>query len=1026
MRLPEICIRRPVLAIVMNLLLVIIGAKTYEYLTLREYPKVDQPTISVTTQYTGASPNIVEARITKILESTLAGIEGLHFMKSSSESENSKINLYFYSNRPIDAAASDVRDRLGRIKGKLPDGVRDPLIKKTDADSTAIISLALYGKDYTTAELYDYAHHYLESELESVKGVASIELYGSSGYAMHIWLDPVRMAAHHVTTHDVNMALRQQNVHIPAGRLVGDSREFMLTTAATLRNVDAFNDVVVKRTPEHLVRLKDIAKAEFTTGEERTLTRYNGQSTIDLEIIKKSTANPLEISQELKKMLPEIKKKLPAGMELKIIYNRSIYIDESLKEVKKTFFEATVCVIAVILLFLWSWRATLIPLVTIPVSIIATMSLISVFGFSLNTLTLLAIVLAIGLVVDDAIVVMENVHRYLEEGLKPIDAAIKGSKEIAFAVIAMTLTLAAVYAPIALSKGIVGMFFTEFALTLAGAVMVSGFVALTLSPMMCAYFLKLHKKVPLNPSPKYNIFKRIAHFDVDKLYAPIEKGYYTALKWVMRFRFLILIGALVYFLIGLWIGLKVLPSELAPKEDQGTIIIGALVPNGATTPFMDIYMRQAEILVKNLPEVKHQLALVGPPLPKIVNTLRHWKKRKRSSMDLVKLLKPELDKIPGFIIYASPGATMISGGGDADQVQFVLKTTRSQEELDTASSLLEYALRSARIFPRLNTDRGDNIQEYTIDINRDKAGLLGIDVNTIGETFDTFVSGRRISDFRRESELFDVLVSVKEENRRSVEDLSGMYVRGTAGQYKDHMIPLTNLVTIKKELVPVRINHFNQLLSVTLSGALPDNISLGTAVEKIQEIANKILPEGIQTEFTGETKQYLETRYDVFWIFGLAIVFIYLIMAAQFESFKAPLIIMFTVPLSLAGAIITLKLVGGTINIYSQIGLITLIGLITKHGILIVDFANKIQENEDKSIQEAVMQAAKMRLRPILMTTAAMVLGAIPLVLASGAGAISRQQIGWVIFGGMLLGTFFTLFVIPLIYTLLAKKESAV
>jgi multidrug efflux pump len=395
-------------------------------------------------------------------------------------------------------------------------------------------------------------------------------------------------------------------------------------------------------------------------------------------------------------------------------------------------------------------------------------------------------------------------------------------------------------------------------------------------------------------------------------------------------------------------------------------------------------------------------------------------------MDLVKLLKPELDKIPGFIIYASPGATMISGGGDADQVQFVLKTTRSQEELDTASSLLEYALRSARIFPRLNTDRGDNIQEYTIDINRDKAGLLGIDVNTIGETFDTFVSGRRISDFRRESELFDVLVSVKEENRRSVEDLSGMYVRGTAGQYKDHMIPLTNLVTIKKELVPVRINHFNQLLSVTLSGALPDNISLGTAVEKIQEIANKILPEGIQTEFTGETKQYLETRYDVFWIFGLAIVFIYLIMAAQFESFKAPLIIMFTVPLSLAGAIITLKLVGGTINIYSQIGLITLIGLITKHGILIVDFANKIQENEDKSIQEAVMQAAKMRLRPILMTTAAMVLGAIPLVLASGAGAISRQQIGWVIFGGMLLGTFFTLFVIPLIYTLLAKKESAV
>ena len=1026
MKLPEICIRRPVLAIVMNLILMIIGAKTFEFLDLREYPKVDQPTISVTTQYTGASPNIVEARITKILESAFAGIEGLHYMKSSSESENSKINLFFHSNRPIDAAASDVRDRLSRVRSKLPEGLREPQIKKTDADAQAIISVVLYGKDYTTAELYDFAHHYLESELEAVPGVAGVEVAGSPGYAMHVWLDPVKMAGHHVTTHDVSLTLRQQNVHTPAGRLIGDSREFQITTPATLKTVDAFNDVVVKRTPEHLVRLKDVARAEFTTGEERNLVRYNEQPTIDMELVKKSTANPLEISRELNKMLPEIRKKLPPGMELKNIYDKSIYISESLKEVKRTFFEATICVIAVILLFLWSWRATLIPLVTIPVSVITTMSLLYVFGFSLNTLTLLAIVLAIGLVVDDAIVVMENVHRYLEEGLSPMNAAIKGSSEIAFAVIAMTLTLAAVYAPIALSKGIVGMFFTEFAITLAGSVVVSGFVALTLSPMMCAYFLKPHSKSPAAPISKSNIFKRIARFDVEKIYGPIERGYYKTLRWVMKFKFVILVLALAYFGAGLWIAIKVLPSELAPKEDQGTISIGSFAPNGATTPFMDIYMRQAETLTRQLPEIKNQLTLVGPPSSRIINTLTHWDKRKRTSMDLVKLLKPELDKIPGFIIYASPGATMISGGGDADQVQFVLKTNKSQEELDTASALLEYALRKAQIFPRLNTDRGDNIQEYTIDINRDKAGLLGIDINTIGETFEAFVSGRKISDYRRGSELFDVIISVKEENRRSIEDLSGMYVRGTAGQYKDHMIPLSNLVTIKKDMSPVRINHFNQLLSVTLSGALPDNISLGTAVTKIQEIAEKILPQGIQTEFTGETQQYLDNKYDVFWIFGLAIVFIYLIMAAQFESFKDPLIIMFTVPLSLAGAVITLKLVGGTINIYSQIGLITLIGLITKHGILIVDFANKIQENEGKSIQEAVMQATKMRLRPILMTTAAMVLGAIPLVLASGAGAVSRQQIGWVIFGGMLLGTFFTLYVIPLIYTLLAKKKSAV
>ncbi len=1037
----------------MMLVLVIVGAVSYTHLSLRHYPHVEKPVISVTTVYEGASPQIIESRVTKILESGLAGIEGVHFMTSVSEGESSRINLHFQSDRDIDAAASDVRDRISRVKIRLPEGAKDSTIKKSDADAQPIIYLALYDKnqEHNTAELYDYVHHYLENELEALGGVAAVDVFGSGGHVLHVWLDPVRMAAYKVTTQDVSTALKSQNVHIPAGRLVGNDREFMVTTSATLKTPEAFNNVIIHREKDQLIKLKDIGYAEFSPAEERNAAYYNEHPAIAIGLIKKSISNPLEIGEELKKLLPEIRKNLPQGMEIEIAYDKTIFIKKSLEEVQDTFFEATIFVFFVILLFLWSFRATLIPLVTIPVSIITTCTLLYVFGFTLNTLTLLAIVLAIGLVVDDAIVMMENIHRYIEKGMAPMEAALKGSQEISFAIIAMTLTLAAVYAPIALSQGMVGKLFTEFALTLAGAVIVSGFVALTLSPMMCSRLLKAH-----GASKGFTFGGRFSHelnavkaslssslkvLDFNIYYNRFEIWFQTILNKAMAKRTIVLSLGVALFIGGIWIGLKGLPSELTPAEDQGVIFTNAMIPQGATIPYIKKYMEDVGDIMKDVPEVQSRLSIISAPNPMSWNILKPWEERKRSSRAIIDTIRSKLREIPGIHAYASPGGSLIgSGGKSEDSVQFVLQTTREQSELDGASEILQSALQKSKIFPYLNTDRGDDTQEYIVEINRDKAGLLGVDVSTVGQTFDTFISGRRLTDFKKDSEQFDVIASVREREKRSPDDLSNMFVRG--GQNNETMIPLANVVTIKKEVIPIQINHYNQLRSVTLSGDLAYGVSLGRAVETFEVLSKKILPEGIRTEFAGETKQYIEARYTIYLIFGLALIFIYLVMAAQFESFLDPFIIMFSVPLSLAGALITLKIVdlfGGlfswlnitttfnfytSINIYSQIGLITLIGLITKHGILIVEFANQIRD-EDNTVSrvQAAIHATMLRLRPILMTTAAMVLGAIPLTLSSGAGAVGRSQLGWVIFGGMTIGTLFTLFIVPIIYTLISKKE---
>jgi multidrug efflux pump len=989
----------------MTLILMIVGMVSYTYLTVRHYPQVDRPVISVMTSYEGASPQIVETLITKPLEAALAGIEGLDYMTSSSESENSSINLYFRPNRSLDDAASDVRDKVSRVNSRLPEGAKTPMIKKAEAESDPVVYLALYSKEgnINNAQLYDLADKQIKNELEAIGGVAGVDIFGGNNFVMHVWIDPVKMSSFNVTAAEVSHALKQQNVHIPAGRLVGDDREFHVTTPATLKTVEAFNDVVVGLHKGYLVRLKDIGYAEFSSAEERSLSRFNDKPAVAIGVIKKSVANPVEISRELHERLPDIRKLLPKGLEIEIAFDKSIFIEESIKQVYHTLIEATVCVLVIILLFLWSFRAAVIPLVTIPVSLISTFTLLYICGFSINILTLLAIVLAIGLVVDDAIVMMENIHRYIELGMKPFQAAIKGSKEISFAIIAMTLTLAAVYAPIALSSGQIGKLFTEFALTLAGSVIISGFIALTLSPMMCSRMLKPHKGEP-------NTF--------DRYYEKFAHGYGTSLGWALRHRMVVIVIGGFFALSGLFVAMYGLDSEVAPREDQGVIYSFADSSQGATLPYIQYYMDQAEQIFREVPEVEKRLAIIQAPMSRAWNVLTPWDQRKRSSIDITESIRQKLRDITGLNARATPGRSLVGGGGNTDTVKFVMQTTKSYNELYTAAALLERALMKTGVMGSLFADLGADTQEFVIDIDRDKAGALGVDVKAIGETLDTFISGRRVTDYKREHEQFDVQVSVTPDQRRAPDDLSSIYVKGQ----KDVMIPLSSLVTIKKDPIPVEIQHFNQLRSVTISGDLAPGRSLSEAVKILKDLSDKVLPENVRTDFSGDTKELIETEYTMYLIFGLALAFIYLVMAAQFESFTDPFIIMLTVPLSLAGAVLALKISHGTFNVYSQIGLVTLIGLITKHGILIVDFANAIQKKNTDMI-EAVKQATFLRLRPILMTTFAMVLGAVPLVWATGAGAEGRRQIGWVILGGMVLGTIFTLFVIPVMYSLLARKK---
>jgi multidrug efflux pump len=1008
MMLPEVCIRRPVFATVLSVSVLLLGLISYQRLSVREYPKIDEPVVSVDTTYKGASPDVIESQVTKILEDSISGIEGVDVITSQSRSERSLINVRFRLSRDPDSAAAEVRDKVARVRAKLPDEVDEPVIAKVEADSTPVMWLAMSSEKHSQLEISDYVNRYIKPRLLVLPGAADVRIFGERKVSMRIWLDPAKLAAYKLTTQDVEDALRKQNVEIPAGRIESSNREFSVLSQTDLQRPDEFGAIVVREVAGYPVRIRDVGRAEIGPVDERAIQRYNAKPAVGMGLIRQSTANPLELSLALRKEAKDIERNLPEGMRFSISYDTSVFIQESIKAVFRTILEATLLVAVVIFFFLRNVRATLIPLVTIPVALVGTCALILAFGFTVNTLTLLAMVLAIGLVVDDAIVVLENIYRHIEEGKPPLEAAIVGAREIGFAVIAMTLTLAAVYAPLAFATGRTGRLFSEFALALAGAVLISGFVALTLSPMMCSQLLRHEAK----HTAFYNWTEH--HFEL------LTDAYRRALALVLRHRLAVIgaYGATIVVLVLVSLSMR---SELTPLEDRGVIFGIISGPEGSTISHTARYVRQIEQFYMGVPERDSMFGNAGfPTVADGIGILRlkPWKDRERSQMDIAAEMLPKFRGLAGVNAFPT-NPPSLGQSPRSKPLEFVILSQVPFAELQRFSDMMIAEMSRNPGLTNIDSDLKLNAPELKVTVNRDKVSNVGASVEAVGRTLETMLGGREVTRFKRDGEQYTVIVQVEPKDRTSPSDISGLYVRGKG----EEMIQLSNLLSVREGVAPKSLNHFQRLRSVTVSANLTGGYTLGEAIAFMQATAKNVLPPTAQTDLApGQSREFRDSAADIYFVFALALAFIYLVLAAQFESFVDPFIIMLTVPLSMTGALIALKVTGGTLNIYTQIGLITLVGLITKHGILIVEFANQMQER-GLGVKEAVSEAALRRLRPILMTTGAMVLGAVPLALAAGAGAESRQQIGWVIVGGMVLGTFLTLFIVPTAYSLLASKH---
>ncbi|MFM2074705.1 MAG: Efflux pump rane transporter BepE [Pseudomonadota bacterium] len=1008
MQLPELSIRRPVFATVLSLLIVLVGLVAFQGLSVREYPQIDEPTVSVSTTFGGASSEVVESQVTKVLEDSLSGIEGVDIITSSSRPERSQITVRFALSRDPDAAAADVRDKVSRVRQRLPQGIDEPVIAKVEADAFPVVWLALSSDTHDALQLSDFANRLVKPVLQTAPGAADVRVFGERRYAMRVWIDTDRLAAYRLTVQDVEEALRRSNLEVPAGRIESQQREFNITAATDMQTVTQFRELVIRNVAGVPVRLQDVARVQEGAQDERSSIRLNGRDSVAVGVIRQATANPLELSAGVRALIPKVEQDLPAGITVGVANDSSVFIEESIKAVYITIVEAAVLVALVIFVFLRSVRASIIPLVTIPVSLIGAFALMALFGFSINTLTLLALVLAIGLVVDDAIVVLENIHRHIEDGLKPFDAAIKGAREIGFAVVAMTLTLAAVYAPLAFTPGRTGRLFAEFALALAGAVVVSGFVALTLSPMMSAKLLR-HQDKP-------------SRFDhrMEGLLTGLTRGYGRALAWALQRRWWV-VGVMLASALGSAYLFKTTKQELAPLEDRGVILINISGPDGATLAYTQRYAQAIEKIGQPYLEFDRIFSNIGNPTVAQGNIFFRalpWSERDRTTQELAREITPKVAGLPG--VNAFPITPPSLGQGFRERpINFVVVTSDSYENLSKVMRRFQDELAKHPGFVQVDTDLRLNKPEVRMDVDRERAADAGVNVDAIARTVETLLGGRTVTRYKRGGEQFDVVVQTDNAQRSAPDDIDRLFVRGRG----DVMVPLSSLVSIREVVVPRELNHFAQRRSASITANLAPNLALGEALSIMDGIAEDILPPGYTTDLNGQSREFKNASGSLALVFGLSLLFIYLVLAAQFESFVDPFIILLSVPLSMLGALLALKLTGGTLNVFSQIGLITLVGLISKHGILIVEFANRLRE-QGVALREAIAQSASLRLRPILMTTGAMVLGAIPLALASGAGAESRQQIGWVIVGGMSVGTFLTIFVVPTMYTLLSRRKS--
>jgi multidrug efflux pump len=1006
MQLPELSVRRPVLATVMSLLLVLVGLVSYQRLQVREYPRIDEPVVTVTTRLIGASSEVIESQVTKTLEDSIAGIDGVDILTSISRAEQSQISVRFKLEKDPDDAAADVRDRVARVRARLPDAVDEPQIAKVEADATPTIWLAFVSETLSPLEVTDLINRVVKPRLQTVPGVAQVNVNGDRTFAMRIWLDADKLAGYRLTVQDVEDALRRQNLEVPAGRIESTQREFSVTARTDLNTVAQFGEVALRAASGYTVRLKDVARIEQAAASERSSVRLNGVPSISTGIVRNATANPLEVAAAVRAIIPTIQAELPAALRVQVANDNAIFIERSVQSVYRTIAEAVILVALVVFVFLRHLRASIIPLVTIPVSLIGAFAIMAAAGFTINTLTLLALVLAIGLVVDDAIVVLENIFRHIEEGQTPFEAAIRGVREIGFAVIAMTMTLAAVFAPLAFTPGRTGRLFTEFALTLAGAVIVSGFVALTLTPMMCSKLLR-HE-----PNP--NRFDRFMEGALDALTA----AYRASLVFTLAHRWIVLLvmagaGA------GSWWLFSTAKSELAPLEDRGVIFTSVNAPDGATLEYTARYLRAIEAIGRDYPEFDRVFVVAGnPTVSQGISFLRtvDWSQRERSTLELARELGPRFATLPG--VTAFPVTPPSLGQGFRERaVNYVIVSNDSYDKL---AGVVQQFLGEMQKNPGIvqpDSDLRLNKPEIFLEVDRERAADAGVSVDQVARTVETMLGGRSVTRYKRGADQYDVIVQTERAGRARPEDIDQLFVRGR----NDTMVPLSSIVKVREAVSPRELNHFNQRRSVAITANLAPGYTLGEALQFMDATAAKVLQPGYATELNGVSREFRASAGALGLVFVLALFFIFLVLAAQFESFVDPFVIMLAVPLSMVGALLAMRWTGGTLNVYSQIGLITLVGLITKHGILIVEFSNQLRQ-QGRATVDAAIEAASLRLRPILMTTGAMVLGAVPLAIATGAGAESRQQIGWVIVGGMSLGTLLTLFVVPTVYTLFARR----
>ena len=1011
MQLAEVSIRRPVFATVLSLLILLIGAVSYTRLAVREYPKIDEPVVTVSVRYAGASAEVIETQVTKPLEDSIAGIDAVDVLTSISRPEQAQISVRFRLEKDADTAAAEVRDRVSRVRNRLPQTIDEPVIAKVEADAFPVIWLAFSSDTRSRLEINDLVNRVVKARLQTVTGVADVRIFGERKYAMRVWLDADKLAAYKLTTQDVEDAIRRQNLELPAGRIESQQREFSVVSQTDLTTPAQFSDIVIKTVGGFSVRLRDVGRVEEGAADERSAVRLNGRPAISAGVIRQTTANPLELSKGVRDMLPRLQEDMPPDVKIDIANDNSVFIDRAVKSVYQTIVEAIALVALVIFVFLRTVRASIIPIVTIPVSLIGAFALMQLAGFSINTLTLLALVLAIGLVVDDAIVMLENIYRHIEEGMQPFAAAIHGAREIGFAIVAMTLTLAAVYAPLAFTPGRTGRLFVEFALALAGAVVVSGFVALTLSPMMCSLLLK--------HNPKPNWFDR----NMERWLTALANGYGRLLRRVLTgWRWLVL---LVMAGCAVAIGLLYpnMRQELSPLEDRGVILANINAPDGATLEFTDRYARQLEAIGQQYPEFDRIFANIGNPTVSqgsVVYRAVDWSERTRSTLDIARELQPKFNQLAG--INAFPVTPPSLGQGFRERpVNFVVQTSDSYENLNAVMRKLMDEVARNPGFVAPDVDLRLSKPELRIEVDRERAADMGVSVEAVARAIETMLGGRQVTRYKRDAEQYDVIVQTAVTGRSTPEDIDRIQLRASKNGV-DAMVPLSALVKVHESVSPRELNHFGQRRSATLTSNLAPNYSLGEALAFLDTTANQVLKGGYTTDLNGISREFRSSQGALVIVFVLALLFIFLVLAAQFESFVDPLIIMFSVPLSMIGALLALQLTGGSLNVYSQIGLITLVGLVTKHGILIVEFTNQLRQRGEPML-DALVHASAQRLRPILMTTGAMVLGALPLALAHGAGAESRQQIGWVIVGGMSVGTLLTIFVVPTMYALLARQR---